>query len=121
MSSVANLHLGHHHDLTGAIVFFVVGFFLASLNNTDAREIARLTEHDAMIAALVPNCLADARSDSDRVAKILAINGSEEYLRRDAIIRNGWANIPGSDIASYDLATACLHSLDLAPATGIND
>ena len=106
-----------YEPLTFAIVFGVTGFFLGNLTNgPDARESARLRAHNAMITALVPTCLAQSLSDADRVAKLQAINGAQLFLRRDAVRRTGWANVPGSEIASSDLAAACLDLLDLAPA-----
>lgn len=106
-----------YEPLTVAVVFGLFGFFLGNLTNgPDFRDSARLMAHDAMITALVPTCLALSLSDADRVAKLRAISGAQLYLRRDAVRRSGWATVPGSEIASSDLAAACLDLLDLAPA-----
>lgn len=105
-----------YEPLAFAIVFGVTGFFLGNLTNgPSAREAARLLAHDAMITALVPTCLALSLSDTERIAKLQAINGAELFLRRDAMRRSGWATVPGSEIASSDLAAACLYFLDFAP------
>jgi len=106
----------YHHPLTVAIIFGVAGFFWGNLESgSNAHATASLIAHDAMIAALVPSCLALSRNDDDRVAKLQAINGAQTYLQRDEVKQSGWANVPGSESASYDLAAACLESLDFIP------
>lgn len=116
MNSLKRLYSDHYHPLTVALAFGAAGFFVGNLQNgPNPRETERLLAHDAMIAALVPNCLALSRSDSDQVNKLMAITGTKTYLQRDAMMQSGWATIPGSEIASYDLAAACLNLLDFAP------
>lgn len=122
MKSPTRLFSQSYEPLTFAIVFGVTGFFLGNLTNgPNAHESARLMAHDAMVNALVPTCIALSQSDVDQDAKLMAINGAQLNLQRDAVRRSGWATVPGSEIATSDLAAACLDLLDLAPAVGLRN
>ena len=117
MNSSEWLYSDHYHPLAVAMIFGVAGFFLGNLeNDSNLFERARPLAYEAMVAALVPNCLELSINDKDRDAKLLTISGTEKYLQREAIKQSGWATVPGSESASHDLAAACLDLLDFAPS-----
>ncbi len=68
----------------------------------------------AVVAALVPFCVAKAQQDPDHatLAKFQAEQSS--YSRSDLVLQAGWATIGGKTSPDSDLARACseqLHAL----------
>lgn len=79
----------------------------------EANKLAMTQAHDSAIAALVPVCLDNSRTDIDRIAKLSSIREMSNYKRRDAVIEAGWATIPGTDTPNRDLAQACMDALKI--------
>ena len=68
---------------------------------------------DNVVASMVPVCLDMARSDPARADKMETIRAASTYQRRDALMKAGWATMPGTDAPDRDIAQACLASLDV--------
>ncbi|MFV1443087.1 hypothetical protein VWZ88_13475 [Phaeobacter sp. JH20_36] len=66
-----------------------------------------------VVTALVPVCLDMARTDAERDAKLAAIRAVATYRQRDALMKAGWATVPGTEFPDRDIAQACLAALDV--------
>ncbi|QDL93260.1 hypothetical protein FDP22_16600 [Paroceanicella profunda] len=105
---------GIYGAVVGAIVVGVVGFSWGGwVTGGGANKMATEMAHDDVIAALVPVCLDNSRTDIDRVEKLAAIKSASTYKRRDAVMETGWATVPGSEKPNRDLAQACVSVLEL--------
>ncbi len=105
---------GIYGAIIGAFFVGVVGFSWGGwVTGGGADKMASAMSHDHVIAALLPVCLDMSRSDTDRVAKLATIKEATTYKRRDAVMKAGWATMPGSETPDRDLAQACVAALDL--------
>lgn len=106
---------GIYGAVVGAVLVGVVGFSLGGwVTGGGATKMANTFSHESVIAALVPVCVENSRTDTDRAAKLETIqDASSSYQRRNALMDAGWATVPGSSAPDRDLAQACLTKLDL--------
>ncbi|TYC80107.1 hypothetical protein FMN63_02405 [Stappia sp. BW2] len=97
----------------GAIAVSIAGFSWGGwVTGGTAAKMASTSSHDKVIAALVPVCVGQSRSDDERTAKLAEIRETSAYQRRTVLMETGWATMPGSDSADRDLAQACLTALE---------
>jgi hypothetical protein len=92
----------------GAIAMAIVGFSqLGWRTASSADTFAAERANDAVMAALVPFCVAKAQADTDRadMAKFNAEQSS--YSRTDLVIKAGWATVGAAKSADSALAQAC--------------
>lgn len=105
---------GIYGALVGAVATGIVGFAWGGwVTGGTARDRAMTMSRDDVVAAMVPVCLDMAGSDPDRAAKIETIRAASSYQRRDALMKAGWATMPGTEVPNRDLAQACLTALDV--------
>jgi len=105
---------GIYGALTGAAVVGFVGFTWGGwVTGGTAHGRAMAMSHDAVVAAMVPVCLDIAQTDPDRAEKLAVIRDAKTYQRRDALMKAGWATVPGAEAPDRDIAEACLASLDV--------
>lgn len=111
---------GIYGALVGAATLSIVGFTWGGwVTGGTAQDRAMAMSHDDVVAAMVPVCLDIARIDPDRVAKLGTIlDASTLFQRRDALMKAGWATVPGTEAPDRDLAQACLSSLDVDALPG---
>lgn len=105
---------GIYGALFGAVLVGVVGFTWGgwvTRGTSDARAMAMA--RDDVVASMVPVCLAMARTDPERAAKLDTIRAATTYQRRDALIATGWATMPGAEAPDRDVAQSCLAALEL--------
>ncbi len=96
----------------GGALVALVGFSWAGwVTGSEANRMATNKAHDEVMSAMVPVCLELSREDPERVAKIAVIRDTATYRRRDAVMKSGWATMPGSEEPDRDLAQACLKGL----------
>lgn len=101
--------------LCGAVAMAVLGF--SAFGWTTAASARRAGDERvsvAVVAALVPFCLAKAQADADpaRMTKLRAETSS--YTRGDIVRASGWATLPGMTSPDYNLASACSERLVVA-------
>ncbi len=99
----------------GAVAMSIVGFSqLGWKTSSSADQIAQDRADTAVVAALVPFCVAKAEKDPDHA--IMAKFGAEQssYSRSDLVIKAGWATLGDAKFADNALGRACsdkLHTL----------
>jgi len=92
----------------GAILMAIVGFSqLGWRTASSADALASERASDAVVAAMVPFCVAKAQSDTDQGA-IAKFNAEQSaYSRVDLVINAGWATVGAAKTADNALAQAC--------------
>lgn len=114
MKNTEWLRPGIYGALMGAIVVGIVGFTWGGwVTGGTANERAMTMARDDVVAALVPVCLDMAKSDPQRAEKMDTIRAASRYQQRDAVMKAGWATVPGAETPDRDVAEACLTALEL--------
>lgn len=101
----------------GAVAMAIVGFWgLGWTTASSAEKMADSRAESAVVAALVPFCVAKAKHDSD--ASKLAKFGSETsaWSRAQLVRDAGWASLTGMDRVERQLADKCSDRLWVAKA-----
>ncbi len=100
----------------GAIALAVVGFSWGGwVKGSTAEALAKQRTESAVVAALLPICVANFKSTADVAVHVAALKKAggagdqAEYVQK-----GGWANMPGSTTANTDLARACAEALTKA-------
>jgi hypothetical protein len=99
----------------GGIATAVIGFSQLGWTTSGKAEIlAQERASTAVVAALVPFCIAKAQQDPDKTvfAKFKAETSS--YSRSDMVIKAGWATVGGETSPDNALARACSDKLSSA-------
>ncbi|MEM7530350.1 MAG: hypothetical protein AAF416_22345 [Pseudomonadota bacterium] len=100
--------------VVGAIAVSAIGFSWGGwVTASSAEDMASQRAEASVVNALVPMCLDISRRDVDRAEKLVVIADAPKYSRRDALMKTGWATMPGMDGPDRDLAEACVASLEL--------
>ena len=102
----------------GALAIAIIGFSqLGWTTSGTAEKLAQERADTAVVAALVPFCVAKAQQDPDKAvfAKLQAETSS--YSRSDMVTKAGWATL-GNDKSPNDaLAHACSDKLNSAKSS----
>jgi hypothetical protein len=98
--------------IAGAIAIMILGFstFGWTTGGT-AERMANARAEAAVVAALVPFCVASAQHDPDaaNLAKFKAEDSA--YNRTELVSKAGWATMPGMASPDRALASACSEKL----------
>lgn len=101
--------------IAGAAAMVVVGFSSMGWTTAgSAQRLAKQSADDAVIAALVPVCVAKAKLDGVRLAKFEAEPSS--YTRSQMVTAAGWADVGSETAPDYALARACSEKLEALKA-----
>jgi hypothetical protein len=101
----------------GAIAMAIIGFSqLGWTTSGKAELLAQERASTAVVAALVPFCVAKAQLDPDKgiYAKLRAETSS--YSRSDMVLKAGWATVGNDTSPDSALARACSEQLAAAKA-----
>ena len=96
----------------GALATVIVGFQAMGWTTAGTAErMAKNRADTAVIAALVPFCVAKAQQDADgaRLTKLRAETSS--YSRNQIVKDSGWATVLGATSPDSGLAAACSDKL----------
>ena len=96
----------------GAIAMAIVGFSQLGWKTAgSADQLAQERADTAVVAALVPYCVAKAQTDSEQatLAKFRAEQSS--YSRNDLVTKAGWATLGAAKYPDNALARACSEKL----------
>ena len=96
----------------GAIGMATVGFTqLGWTTASTANQLAVERSDTAVVAALVPFCVAKAGQDPDQAVHARFLAEKSSYSRNDLVTKAGWATLPGMTAPNADLARACSDKL----------
>ena len=98
--------------IVGAIAISIFGFSeMGWTTKGTADRIATDRADSAVVAALVPFCVANAERDPDR-AKLAKVRSEESsYARSELVSASGWATMPGMTTPERGLVHACSEKL----------
>lgn len=96
----------------GAIGIMTLGFWqMGWVTGGTADRMAQNRADSAVVAALVPFCIANAERDPDR-AKLDTLKATQSsYTRNQLVSDSGWATLPGMTSPNRELASACSDKL----------
>lgn len=92
----------------GALVWWIVlssgfGWMAAGSAEKKAGEQVRA----AVLSLLTPICVEQFHQDSESEAKLKALKEESDWNRAAYVVKQGWATMPGNDIAENRIAKAC--------------
>jgi len=96
----------------GAITISVVGFWQMGWTTGGAADrMARDRADSAVVAALVPFCVANAERDPDQAKLAKVRSEGSSYTRGELVSASGWATMPGITTPDRGLVQACSEKL----------
>ncbi|MEO1190046.1 MAG: hypothetical protein AAFW60_13340 [Pseudomonadota bacterium] len=112
MNSPDWLKPGIYGAVVGAAALAIVGFSWGGwLTGSSARELADDTARDQVVAALVPICVEQSKSDPGGAVTLAELRDASSYQRRNMLMETGWATMPGSSEPDRNVASACMEKL----------
>jgi hypothetical protein len=94
--------------VAGAIVVSTVGFSqLGWKTSTSANQLAQERADSAVIAVLVPFCVAKAQQDPNLATLAKFQTETSSYSRSDLVMKAGWATLGSEKSPDNALARAC--------------
>ena len=109
----ASLKPGIWGAVIGSILTMIVGFSWGGWTTAGtARQAATQQSDAAVMAALVPICVASEKADGARtkkLAELVAITSS--YEQTEFVMKAGWATFPGQADPNRAVAEACAAAL----------
>lgn len=98
--------------VVGVAATAIVGFSaLGWVGAGSAEKMAKQRADSAVVAALVPVCIAQSQTDSIKLTELAAI--TKPYDRRDFVLNTGWATVPEGE-PNRAVAEACAAELSKA-------
>ena len=93
---------------SGAVVMAIVGFSqLGWKTEASAEQLAQERADTAVVAALVPFCVAKAQVDTEQAALAKLRAEQSSYSRSDLVVKAGWATLGIAKSPDSALARAC--------------
>ena len=101
----------------GAVAMAIVGFTqLGWTTSGNAELLAQERASTAVVAALVPFCVAKAQQDPDKGIYAKLRSETSSYSRSDMVMKAGWATVGNEKSPDNALARACSEQLTTAKA-----
>ena len=104
--------------VSGAIALAIVGFTWGGwVGGATAEKLAVARGDQAMVASLVPICVAQfqGQKSPDAKGRLAALKATESWQQSEYVIKNGWATMPGSGKdaePNRDVASGCAEALN---------
>jgi hypothetical protein len=103
--------------VSGAIAISIFGFTWGGwVSGGTAEKLAEARADQAMIASLVPICVAQFQTQKapDAKGRLAALKATESWQQSEYVMKNGWATMPGSGTTepNRDVASGCAEALN---------
>lgn len=96
----------------GAVALAIVGFSWGGwVTASTAQTMANSASNDAVVAALIPHCLARAETDPEASVVLAELKDARATGRRAVIEKAGWATPINEERPNRALAQACQEAL----------
>ncbi len=96
----------------GAIALAIVGFSWGGwVTASTAQTMANSASNDAVVAALIPHCLARAENDPEASVVLAELKDARAMNRRAIVEKAGWATPINEERPNRALAQACQEAL----------
>jgi hypothetical protein len=98
--------------VAGGVAIMVLGFWqMGWVTGSTADRMATERANSAVVAVLVPFCVAKAEHDPDQT-KLAKVKGEQSGWTRSQLVSDaGWATQPGATTPTTGLASACSDKL----------
>jgi hypothetical protein len=101
--------------MAGAVALAFYGFTWGGwVTGGSADKAAKQRAETAVVAALVPVCVAKFNGGDDVAVHAAALKKASSWDQGAYVEKGGWANMPGTTTANSDLARACADALTKA-------
>lgn len=98
--------------MAGAVVLAIAGFTWGGwVTAGSAEKSAKQRADTAVVAALVPVCVAKFNGATDAAVHAAALKKASSWEQGAYVEKGGWADMPGTKNANSDLARACAEAL----------
>ena len=98
--------------IVGAVAIAITGFTWGGwVTGSKAEAMAAKRANSAVVAALAPICVAQARSDPQSAMTMAKLKETSTYQRGPIVMDVGWATMPGSTEPDRAVANACMDQL----------
>jgi len=104
--------------LSGAIAISIFGFTWGGwVSGGSAEKLAAARGEQAVVASLVPICVAQFQTQKspDAKGRLAALKATEAWQQSEYVMKNGWATMPGSKAdaePNRDVASGCAEALN---------
>jgi hypothetical protein len=96
----------------GAIALAIIGFSWGGwVTGGTANKMAEQAAEAAVVAAMMPYCLARSKDDPGAAEILSQLNKANGYNRRGIVEEAGWATPLGAETPNRGLAIACEKAL----------
>jgi hypothetical protein len=96
----------------GAVAVAIIGFSWGGwMTAGQAEKMASKQADVAVVAALLPICLEQSRTDPKLTSTLAVLKDTSSYKRDDVLIQAGWATMPGASDPNRQVAVACAEKL----------
>ena len=96
----------------GAVALAIVGFSWGGwVTGGTARIMANDEARLQVVAALVPICLEQSKTDPRMTETLAQLEAASQYKRSNMLMDAGWATMPGSSGPDRAVAGACVEKL----------
>jgi len=112
MNFPASIKPGIWGAVIGAIAILIAGFWGLGWTTAHSADLmAQQKAETAVVAALLPFCVANAKRDTEaaKLVKFKAVDST--YSRTQFVSDAGWATMPGTTTPNDALAEACSEKL----------
>lgn len=98
--------------VAGAVAMAALGFTWGGwVTGTKAETMASNRASSAVVAALTPICVMQARNDPQSAVTMAKLKETSKYQRGPIVMEVGWATMPGSAEPDRAVANACMTAL----------
>ena len=102
--------------ICGAIIVIIVGFGWGDwvLGSTSQRRADTMVA-DALVARLVPMCVAQFNEDADKDKKFKELEATNRWERGQYVEKQGWATMPFEKEPDSKVAEMCIEQILKGP------
>jgi hypothetical protein len=106
---------GLYGAVAGAVGLAIAGFSWGGwVTGGTARIMATDQAKTELVAALAQICLEQSKRDPQLAEKLARVKILPSYERSDAVMKTGWATMPGQTDPDRQVARSCLDQLALS-------
>jgi len=104
--------------LSGAIAISIFGFTWGGwVSGGTSEKLAAARAEQAMVASLVPICVAQFQTQKspDAKGRLAALKATESWQQGEYVMKNGWATMPGAGKdaePNREVASGCAEALN---------
>ena len=96
----------------GAVALSIVGFAWGGwVTGSTAEQLAAVRADEAMVASLVPVCVAQFQKGPKVEASLAALKATETWHQAEFVEKGGWASVPGGGEPHRLVLSGCAEAI----------